>query len=420
MPKLLSPVKKIFQSQLLAGSLVLLVGTTIANFGNYLYHLLMGRMLGPADYGILASLISLAYLVSILSATLSTSLIKWVTAFKAKNDYSSIYKLFRQLTLFFAGFSLLVLLIFILASGSIAAFLKLPTPKLVYLLGFWLPFNLLAFINEGILRSFLRFSFLSFNAVLGVTLKLVFALSLVKMGFSVSGALMAIIIGSLIPYLISFYPLRFIWRYSDGQKKINWSEFSSYSIPVLLAVLGMTSLYSTDIILVKHLFPALEAGLYGAMATMGKIVFFASSTVSAVMFPLISERFEKNKSYRHLLRQAFLLVGAISLGITMIYFLFPKLMIRILYGEAYLSVAPWLGIFAIFICFYSLSSLLINFYLSIKRTSLCWLPLIAAGLQAILIYFKAQTLIQVILICLGVTALLFFSLLLFLRANEKR
>jgi O-antigen/teichoic acid export membrane protein len=73
-------IKRFFSSQLISGSLVMTLGTAVAGVFNYLYHLFMGRMLGPVDYGILASLISLAYLLSVPTATLNLVIVKFVSA----------------------------------------------------------------------------------------------------------------------------------------------------------------------------------------------------------------------------------------------------------------------------------------------------------------------------------------------------
>lgn len=396
------------------------LGTTITNAGNYLYHLLMGRMLGPVDYGTLTSLISLVYLVSIISTTLSTVVVKQVTSYKSKKDWGRIFSLFLKLTKSFLLLGLLVLLGFVLMQSQIARFLNLTDSRPIVLIGVWLIFSLVGFINEAILRSFLRFNFLSFNAVFGILVKLALAVGLVHLGFSVFGALIAIIAGTLLPYLISFWPLKFIWQYPKKAKAINWRGFWGYSFPVLLATLGLTSLYSTDIILAKHLFSAYEAGLYSALAVLGKIVFFASSTVPLVMFPLVSENYEKGKNYRHFLNQSLRLVAGISLLITVVYFLFPRLMVKTLYGADYLPAASYLGIFAVFISLYSLSFLLVNFFLSVKKLKLALLPLLAAVLQIVLIMALARSILQVIQISIAVTALLLAALLLSYFRNEKR
>ncbi|MGB9707021.1 MAG: oligosaccharide flippase family protein [Microgenomates group bacterium] len=411
-------MKKFFANPLIAGSSVLFVGTMIANFGNYLYHLLMGRMLGPKDYGVLTSLISLAYLLSIISTTFLTTVVKFVTKYKVKGQFSKIFNLFWGLQKIFSVLGLFLFAAFFILKEKIATFLQLENSFPIVVLGGWMGLSLLSFVNDGTLRGFLKFNFLAFNSVFATILKLTIAIFLVMVGFGVSGALAAIFLGSLLPYFLSFYPLRFLWQYKDGET-IEWRQFFGFSFPVLLATLGLTSLYSSDVILVKHFFSPLEAGLYSATSVLGRIVFFASGVVPAVMFPLVSERFENGRKYRHFLTQSLFIVGGESLLITTIYFLFPSPMIKILYGEGYLAALPYLGIFAVFISFYSLSSLLVNFFLSVGETKVAVFCLLAALLQIILIFAFHSSLLQIIKISLVISVLLFVSLVIFLRQSEK-
>ena len=114
---------QITRSRLVAGSAILFIGTMIANFGNYLYHLLMGRMLGPKDYGALTSLISLAYLLSVISATFLTTAVKFVTKYKVKNQFSKIFNLFLGLIKIFGLVGIFLIIVFFILKEKIAGFL---------------------------------------------------------------------------------------------------------------------------------------------------------------------------------------------------------------------------------------------------------------------------------------------------------
>ncbi|PJE68969.1 hypothetical protein COU96_02290, partial [Candidatus Shapirobacteria bacterium CG10_big_fil_rev_8_21_14_0_10_38_14] len=105
------------------------------------------------------------------------------------------------------------------------------------------------------------------------------------------------------------------------------------------------------------------------------------------------------------------LVFLITLGIGLIYFLFPELMVNILYGAEYLPAASYLVFFAIFLGLYSFSFLFTNFFLSIRKTKIVILPVLAAIAQIVLISIFHQDLIQIIRVSIGVLFLLFVSLL---------
>lgn len=403
----------IFENQLIGGSLVMIVGSTFVNFANYIYHLLLGRMLGPVNYGTLNSLIAIFYLLFIPSMALITVITKFTSVYKARNDYSKLYSLFRffseRILILGAG----VLLLFILARNSIAGFLNITETSAIILVGSFFVLSLLSTINNGILQGLLNFNFLSANNVFSSLLKVGFGVLLVSMGLSVNGAILAVLIAYILPYFASLYPLRFLWQHKPRKLNIDYKEIFTYAGPATVVVLGMTSLYSTDILLVKHFFPPFEAGVYAALAVVGKIIFFASSTISIVMFPIISEKFEKGSKYQTVLYQAFALVTASSILLTIIYFLLPELMLKLLYGSSYRVGAPYLGLFAVFISIYSLSNLLIQFFLSIRETKIYFLTLTAALFQGILIWFFHENLYQVIYSSIIVTSLLLFSLLVY-------
>lgn len=412
-------IHEIYHNPLAKGSFVIFVGATVSNFGAYLYHLFMGRMLGPVSYGVLTALISLLYIIFVPALTLGTTVVKFASTAKAKKDYAQIYSLFYGLSQKLLVASLVIFLLFIFASKIVAEFLQIPNQSLIILTGSLFLFSLLPTVNNSILQAFLNFPFLAVNSIFATILKLTFAVVLVRLGFSVGGAIFALLISSTGAYLLSFYPLRFLWQAKPNTVRLDWLKIFLYAAPTFLVVLGLTSLYTTDIILVKHFFPSLETGFYASLAVMGKIIFYAGSAITVVMFPLVSERYESGGHYQSLLAQSLILVSLIAVGITGFYFLFPTLMIEVLYGSSYLPASPYLGMFGIFISLYSLSSVLTNFFLSIRKTRVAVVVLSAALAQIFLISFFHTSIAQVIQISILVTTLLLASLLVYYFRSEK-
>ena len=132
----------------------------------------------------------------------------------------------------------------------------------------------------------------------------------------------------------------------------------SYSWPTLLASILLAVSINLDIILVKHYFPAEEAGLYAAVSTIGKIILYATGPIVSVMFPMISEQTaKKEKHYKiFLLSLTMTLVGAlIILGI---YVIAPGKVISILYGGTYASLYYLLPQVGVAVLFYALINLI--------------------------------------------------------------
>ena len=73
-------INRFIKHPLFAGSFIMVVGSNLTNFIAYIYHLILGRMLGPAQYGVLVATISLIGMFSITFGFLGLVIIKFVSA----------------------------------------------------------------------------------------------------------------------------------------------------------------------------------------------------------------------------------------------------------------------------------------------------------------------------------------------------
>ena len=402
--------RRFFRNRLVISSFIMITSAVVAGIGNYLYHFLMGRMLGPADYGILTALISLSYLLGIPASGLNLVIIKFVSTLKGKKQIGAIRVLFKNVNKKLLPFSLLILLIFLFLSPLIASFLHLPSslPFIIVLAAFFI--SIFSVVNYATLQGFLRFGSLAISNILGTFVKLTVTIILVIWGLKVYGALFGLLIGGIVGYLFTLFLLRFLFQTKPQKLKLQSREMFNFAFPAFFSIFAFTSLYTSDVILVRHFFPGQQSGFYGALSTLGKVIFFAASPVVSVAFPMISERYANGGKYRNLLWISLGLVGIICLFVTGAYFLFPTLIIKLLFGRTYLPVASLLGYFGIFLSLYSFSFLLVNFCLSIKKTKIVFLPVMAAVFQIILIWFFHQNFQQVIWISITIMALLLVSL----------
>lgn len=409
-------IKNFLKNQLLAGSLIFFLGNSLASFGNYLFHLAMGRMLGPADYGVLVSLISLSSLFGIPLSSLSVVVVKYVSAFKGRGELGAIGYLYSWLNSKVISLGLISSCLLIFFSFWIAAFLHLNSVLLVI---FVILLNLIGVyqtVPGAILQGLLRFGLLSSLGIVQVILKLSLAVLLVYWGGRVFGALGAILATSLVGYLLTVFFVRRLLvsaKPKEERGMIKIKEIASYALPVFFSTLAFISLYTTDIVLARHFLSTREAGFYAALSTLGKIIFFASGPIIGVMFPLVSAHQAKGKKYLGLLGLSFSLVLLICLGISGIYFFLPSLMVKFLFGKEYLAAAVYLYLFAPFLSLYSLCSLLVSFYLSVGKVRVVILPVTAALAQAVFIFLFHQSITQIVWVSISSLSLLLVSLLVY-------
>ena len=188
----------------------------------------------------------------------------------------------------------------------------------------------------------------------------------------------------------------------------------------MIQSLAFTSIFTLDVILVKHFLSPYDAGIYAALSTLGKIIFFASAPVASAMFPIVVKRKVNNKGYVKIFIVSLIITSAIGVTVTLIYWLFPDLIIRTLYGNDYLSAKSELVFMGIFVLFYSLSNFLLNFLLSVSKTIVVVIPLVAAIVQPILIYVYHKNISEIIKVSMLTTIVMFLSISLFLGYNFAR
>lgn len=404
------------------GSMVLFLGNNLVNFGSYLYHFLMGRMLGPKDYGVLSSLISLIYFLGVPMSALSVVVVKYTSAFRGTKSYAAINDLYSRIRIKLLVFGILSSLLVIAFSSGISSFLHFDSLAMVLLVVSSSFIGLFSCLNGAVIQGFLRFGWLSFLGMIQVFLKILISITFVAIGLGVLGSTAALLITASFGYILTIFLINKILDKNVGSKSgVSDKQLLGYFGPTLLSALSFTSLYTIDVIFARHFLASTDAGLYSALATLGKTIFFASGPIVQAMFPIVSEQHSAGKNISQVIRTSFLLSFFVCFGIGVIYFLFPSLVVRLLYGSQYLDASQYLYLFAIFIILYSLCSLLTNFYFSIKEVKVVVFPVIAAVLQAVLICFFHKTIFQIVLVSVVISGLLLMSLLLYhFSRREKR
>lgn len=415
-------LKKAMVNPLIFGSAIMFIGSIGANGLNFLYNVFMSRNLTIEDYGILASITSLIVLASIPSGAVIPTIINFTSSSFAKKDYSYIRGLYFQLIKPLVVIGVVFFLIFIIFSDQIGEFFNIGKDKsLLVLAGFTVLLSFGGVVNGALLQARLSFRFISFNGFLSSLVKLGLGVWLVFFGYQVVGAMWAFMVSYLVGFIISFIPLRFLFNFKIQKIQINPKEIYLYGLPSAVALFSLTSLVSMDLILVKHFFSPNEAGLYAGLSLVGRVIFFFSAPIGSVMFPIIVRKYAKQESYYRSFGLALMLVLLSSVSITVFYFLFPEFVIRLfLKNEIYLTAVPYLGFFGVFMTLYSICSVFMYYFLSIKRTWIYRPILLVAILQAVLIYiFHSSFGIIISISIVSVLSLTIFFITYLLLSNKS-
>jgi len=405
--------KQFLKQELVKGSIYIFIGTMFANIFNFLFNLFMSRNLRVEDYGILTSIISLIGLVVTPVGAIIPTVVNFAGSRFAKEEYEQVRLFFLKIIKPIILVGVILLFCFIIFTKTIGDFFHIKDQSLIVITGIIVLLSYIGIINTGLLQAKLAFKFISFSNLSSSVFKLIAGVSLLLLGFKLKGVMWVIFIATAIPLVISFIPLKFLFK-SQGHisNKIHFKELFSYGIPSSLATLGLTSLISMDILLVKHFLDPQQAGIYAGLSLVGRVIFFLTAPIAIVMFPLLVQKHERRENYNNIFKLAIILVFIPSILISVFYFLYPDFAIGFfIKNKVYLSASRYLGLFAVFITIYSLVSLFVYYFLSIKKTKV-YIPVIVCAIaQVLLIALYHDSFFKVVIISLIVSLALLILLL---------
>ena len=410
-------VKKLVKSPLFSGSVLMIGGSMGVNVVNYLYHLVMGQVLGPVDYGKLAAIFSILYVATVIPTSSSIAIVKFVSSAKNKKERDLFYFRIKRL---YAWIGLILSILWIAFSGLVSDFLHIDEIVAILLVAPTLFLSLVVLVNQSLAQGVLKFKGVVVPNLISAIFKLIVGLGLVYMGYSVGGAMFGVVIGVFLAYVYSIRFTKVLNVKKIEKGTLDLRPFVKYALPVLTQAMAFTSLFTVDLILVKHFLPEFDAGLYAALSTLGKIIYFASQPVSSVMFPIVAGKRSRGEGYRKVFYLSFVMTALLSLIVVLFYYLLPEIAIGVLYGKEYLmakSELVWMGVF---MSAYALSYLLVSFILSLNKTKIVILPIIVAVLQVLLIVRYHNSLRQVLQINTLMTLALLAMLVIYLGWNEAK
>jgi len=391
------------------GSILVLLGVNLYNFGQTIFHLIIGRFLGKSGYAEFAAIVSVLAIIIIIQQALGLTFVKFISSAKTK---AYVTNFTRWAFYWSIGLGILLMFLVLLIAPFLKDFLYIKESHLVLILG---PIIfLLVLINtlRSIFQGLLKFGWYIFNLLSEAVVKILLAIIFIAWGWATFGVFVSIIISVSFAIFLAFFPLR---EYLFGKKGTppDILPLFKYSVPVLFLSLALTSMNSSDIILVKHFFSNEDAGLYAALAKLGSVAFFGAAPICSVMFPFIARNHSKGEPYNKLFFISILLVLLVSIPVVLLYKFNPPFVVKLLYGSQFVAGSEILWWFGAYMLLLGVAVLFTQFYFSIGKTKTALLFVLAALLQTLLIWFIHPTILSVIQVSLFSVSILVASLLIY-------
>ena len=387
----------------LSSSGVLFISMTLVNGGNYLYNLLLGRWLGPAQFADLSLIVTLMLMVTFLTVTLQLTAAKF-TATESAELIPSIHATLSRWAWSLGGVGLVL---FGFGAPLWQQLFQTQTMWPFVLLAVGLPIYFVQGVDRGIRQGKMDFGRLAASYQIEMWVRLLVGLGLVALGTAVGGATLGI--------TLSFFASWGVIRFTAPTKIAISAELRqkliTYILPVLFANLSQILINNSDVVLVKRFFSAELAGQYSALALIGRIVFFATWSIVTTLFPIVAQKQATKQAHYHLLWTGLGLVGSLGIIIIIICFWFPDWIVNILFGAAYQPIAPLLWLYAIATLLYALANVIITYRLSLNQKGSTVIAVGAGILQLVTISLWHGSLAQVVVVQIALMSLLLAMLL---------
>ncbi len=387
----------ILRGRIVRGSAILLVSTGLVAATNLLYNILLARMLGASSFGHASALYTLLMLVT--AVTLSFQIV--TSKFTARTSevlvraqiYASMLRRAWQV-----GLGIAVLL----AAGSayLKSYFNLPAQRDLILLalaaGVYIPVG----VQRGRMQGTYHFRGLAINVVVEVAVKFGGALLFLHFGWGVTGVMVAVLLSIIAAYIAGEPGAEY--RAKAGPIKI--APFGE-GMQAIIYFIGQVILSNLDILLVKHFFPPPEAGIYAAVALVGRVVFMVSWAVVSSMFPVSASR-SQSKAGHSVLYTALLLVGVLISASVAAVALAPEALWTLLLGKTFLlgtaEFSVLLTKYAVMTGVYCIAVVFMMYEISRRIGTAAWMQFGASVLLTAAIWRYHHSLSQVIMVQLFV------------------
>ncbi len=403
------------QARILSGSYVLLLGSGLAAAINFAYNISVARFLGPTSFGHATAVYTLLTLISAVTLSFQIVPAKVVAQQSTAEAKSAVYRNFHR-GAWMCG--IFVALLMVLFQRGIANYLKLPSPVLVDLIAIGAAFYVPLGTRRGYIQGAYGFRLLATNLILEGLVRLGGSLLLMVLHFGVNGviaanaAAIAVAYFAAVPKLAAAVPSHLRLSYALRE-----------SLQAMVFFAGQVIINNCDIVLVKHFFTPTLAGLYAAVAMVGRVIFALSSAVVNSMFPLVAGTKDEERKDLRVIATSLLLVLAIGCTLALGLRLAPAWIWTSFFGSGFAVAGQYglpylLSLYAVTTIVYSLSVVMITFEMSYKIANTSWVQLAFSGVVIAGICRFHASLREVIMVQLVLMiGLLIFVALPFLRSS---
>lgn len=390
----------------------------LVNAGNYIYNLLLGRILGPAAFADAAILITFLLVLSFLGMTFQIVTSKYALLFEGK-ELVVFIKIVTRVSLFFG---VLIGALIVIFDKKLQLLFNTKTSEMFLIFGLAIPLYFLISVNRGLYQgqNGLRKMAITYQTEMLSRLFITIATVIFLPNIHTS---IAVALGIVISLIFGLFPFqKNIVVMVKTIHKTSLDTKSIFTFFALTAFYEFTQIIinNSDILLVKHYFSNTDAGLYSSLALIGRVVYFVAWMFVMLLLPKVIQLKKEGKNTQPILMKYVLYIALLSTVIVAGTYLFPEMIVKILFGNSFISIGPLLWKYALATSIFAIANIFAYYFLSIDK----YIPVLVSAVlgctQIVLIVFYHNSLNQVVeMQIVSMLLLLFFQLCFFFYQNNK-
>lgn len=363
-------------SFLVKSTLWVALSEILYNISGYIIHATMGRVLGPADYGRFAIIVTLTTMTIVLvGQSIPTAMSKYLSeVFEGKKELIPVIK--KQTVLIQTALVGIVTVIFYICAPLIALALGDPSlTSLFRLSSLILPafaaasfyFYYYTGLHEFKIQSFLKTN----RGVWRLVFIIGLALILKSSGYALQGAILGYIAAPLMVFFIAFgIDFKISKKFKTASASVeahcnaslqnttkqtnrpsfDWKKLATFAWPVTIFLIAYQFLNTIDLYLVKGIMHSDAAtGIYNAAYTVGTIPYNLFYALTIVLLPAVSKSTAANnqEDTKKIIGQSlrFLAMFLLPICLLMAYFSLP--LINIFYSREFAAAAPVMSVYVL-------------------------------------------------------------------------
>lgn len=379
------------------GGFFLTAGGFLTSFMNYLFNIFVARALGPSGYGEITAMYSYLVVLTIPMGVVTTLLIQKIGSSKHPKTYAAGLnnwfilkaKKWWYLILVFAAITP-----FIPAVTNLTVVTSISLPLLVIL-------SILGAFYNGAFQGLHLFLWFTIVSIVATGLKLTGAIfAIVGLG-GINTIMIFILLSGVLPIFAAQIIFKKITERNDEKPHIVTKAirhvFTDKQLWLTTGATGVLALLNNvDIIYVKKMFSADDAGIYSSWALFAKIIFFFFG-------PLISMAFIFFSSKKHEVKHQVVFIGSFILFVVvgvvtnLGYGAFGRQIVDLLFGGRFWSVIPYMEWASYFGVGYLMLAFMTYYFLA-KKSRASLLPAVLFPLYMIALLVYPQTIADVMFV----------------------